>query len=68
METKKQNHDDAAKRTIARLNDAGAYMVVANFGGNIEVAFRGPIEAHLLMMKIADLYITNAMNADFKKD
>lgn len=67
MDKDKINHDEKAKKTIERLNDAGSYIVIANFGGNIEIATRGPIESQLLLMKIADLHLTSGITSGFNK-
>lgn len=68
MDKDKTNHDEQAQKTIERLKDAGSYLVIANFGGNIEIATRGPIESQLLLMKIADLHLTSGITSGLNKD
>jgi hypothetical protein len=67
MSKEQTNHDEQAQKTIERLKDAGSYLVIANFGGSIEIANKGPLESQLLLMKLADLHIINNMHTDFKK-
>lgn len=62
-------HDEKAQKTIERLEDASAYMVVAIFGGgNIEIANRSGMEQNLLMLKVADLHISNGFKMEFSQN